>query len=52
VAASCPFPAARHRGGASAGLPAAWQAGLAELQQHMARAGIALSVFGSLAWQA
>ncbi|OWY36862.1 malonate decarboxylase holo-[acyl-carrier-protein] synthase [Herbaspirillum aquaticum] len=34
------------------GLPAAWQTGLTELQEHMARAGIALSVFGSLAWQA
>ncbi|WP_343653981.1 malonate decarboxylase holo-[acyl-carrier-protein] synthase [Herbaspirillum sp.] len=34
------------------GLPSSWPAGLAELQQHMERAGIALSVFGSLAWQA
>lgn len=34
------------------GLPSAWQPGLDELQQHMDRAGIALAVFGSLAWQA
>ncbi|EIJ47901.1 phosphoribosyl-dephospho-CoA transferase [Herbaspirillum sp. GW103] len=33
-------------------LPAAWQTGLAQLQEHMGRADIALSVFGSLAWQA
>ncbi|NQE47427.1 malonate decarboxylase holo-[acyl-carrier-protein] synthase [Herbaspirillum rubrisubalbicans] len=34
------------------GLPPAWQSGLDQLQQHMARAGITLAVFGSLAWQA
>ncbi|MFJ3054811.1 malonate decarboxylase holo-[acyl-carrier-protein] synthase [Herbaspirillum sp. NPDC087042] len=34
------------------GLPAAWQPGMTELQQHLERAGIAMAVFGSLAWQA
>jgi len=34
------------------GLPAAWQPGMQELQQHLERAGIAMAVFGSLAWQA
>ncbi|KAF1048823.1 MAG: Phosphoribosyl-dephospho-CoA transferase [Herbaspirillum frisingense] len=34
------------------GLPVTWQDGMSELETHMARAGIALAVFGSLAWQA
>ncbi|MBO9535336.1 malonate decarboxylase holo-[acyl-carrier-protein] synthase [Herbaspirillum sp.] len=34
-----------------ASLPPAWHAPMAQLQQDMARAGIALAVFGSLAWQ-
>jgi phosphoribosyl-dephospho-CoA transferase len=34
------------------GLPAAWQDGMAQLHEAMAREGIALAVFGSLAWQA
>lgn len=34
-----------------ASLPPAWHAPMAQLQQDMERAGIALAVFGSLAWQ-
>lgn len=34
------------------GLPPSWPDALAELQAQMERAGIALAVFGSLAWQA
>lgn len=34
------------------GLPPAWPSAMNELQAQAARAGIALSVFGSLAWQA
>lgn len=35
-----------------AGLPPTWNAGMAELQEQAVRAGIGLSVFGSLSWQA
>lgn len=52
AAARAPFPLREIVAARLPQLPSAWPSAMADLQEQMARAGITLAVFGSLAWQA